>query len=91
MRLIRYAVAGGLLGLGAPAGLLFVRLRRHRLPARSVMQEVLTELSTYIYSAASTTVVFALFGSVLGRYADRLAELATADPLTGLSKRTRIP
>jgi diguanylate cyclase (GGDEF)-like protein len=32
----------------------------------------------------STGVVFSLFGRVLGRQADRLAELATTDALTGL-------
>jgi diguanylate cyclase (GGDEF)-like protein len=83
-RRIRYAVAGGLLGLGAPAGLLFVRLGRRRLSARSVMRDIAAEPETYIYSAASTILVFALFGGVLGHYADRLARLATTDPLTGL-------
>jgi len=29
-------------------------------------------------------VAFALFGGVLGQYADRLAQLATTDSLTGL-------
>lgn len=84
-RRTRYAVAGGLLGLGAPAGLLLVRLRRRRLSVRSVTREIEAERETYIYSAASTTLVFALFGGVLGHHADRLAQLATTDPLTGLS------
>lgn len=85
MRRLRYAVAGGLLGLGAPAGLLFVRLRRRQLSLSSIIRDLEAEYETYIYSAASTTVVFALFGAVLGRYADQLAQLATTDPLTGLS------
>jgi len=84
MRSIRYAVAGGLLGLGAPVGLLLIHLRRRRLSLRSVRQEIEAECETYIYSAASTTLVFALFGGVLGQYADRLAQLATTDSLTGL-------
>ena len=84
MRRTRYAVAGGLLGLGAPAGLLLVRLRRRRLSVRSVTREIKAERESYIYSAASTSLVFALFGGVLGYYADRLAQLATTDPLTGL-------
>jgi diguanylate cyclase (GGDEF)-like protein len=84
MRRIRYAVAGGLLGLGAPVGLLLIHLRRRRLSLRSVTQEIEAECETYVYSAASTTLVFALFGGVLGHYADRLAQLATTDPLTGL-------
>ena len=80
----RYAVAGALLGLGAPAGLLFVRLMRHGFSVGSVSREIVAERETYIYSAASTTLVFALFGGVLGGHADRLAQLATTDPLTGL-------
>jgi two-component system cell cycle response regulator len=84
MRRIRYALAGGLLGLGAPAGLLIVRLRRRGVSVRSVAQEIRTDLETYIYTTTSTTLVFAVFGGVLGQYADRLAQLATTDPLTGL-------
>jgi diguanylate cyclase (GGDEF) domain len=57
---------------------------RHGLSVRSVMQEIRTDRETYIYTATSTTLVFALFGGVLGYYADRLAQLATTDPLTGL-------
>jgi diguanylate cyclase (GGDEF)-like protein len=84
MRRIRYALAGGLLGLGAPAGLLLIRLMRRGLSVNSVVQEIRTDPETYIYTATSTTLVFAVFGRVLGRYADRLAQLATTDPLTGL-------
>ena len=85
MRRSRYAVAGGLLGLGAPVGLLCVRLLRNGFSLRSVSREIVTDTETYIYSAASTTVGFALFGGVIGYYGDRLAELAATDPLTGLS------
>ena len=81
---MRYAVAGGLLGLGAPVGLLFVRLRRRRLSLHSVTREIEAERETYIYSAASTTLAFALFGGVLGHNVDGLAQLAATDPLTGL-------
>jgi diguanylate cyclase (GGDEF)-like protein len=83
-RRIRYALAGALLGLGAPAGLLFVRLRRRRLSKLTVAREIEAESDTYLYSAASTTLAFALFGGILGHHADRLARLATTDPLTGL-------
>ena len=79
-----YALAGGVLGLGAPSGLLFIRLMRHGLSVRSAIQEMRTDREIYIYTATSTTVAFALFGGVLGHYADRLAQLATTDPLTGL-------
>jgi diguanylate cyclase (GGDEF)-like protein len=80
----RYALAGGVLGLGAPAGLLFLRLKRRALSVGSAVQEMKADRATYIYSAASTTVAFALFGGVLGHFADRLSQLATTDPLTGL-------
>lgn len=39
---------------------------------------------TYGYISMSTGLVFSLFGGMLGRQADRLAELATTDALTGL-------
>ena len=79
-----YALAGGVLGLGAPAGLLFIRLMRRGFSVGSAIEEMRTDRETYIYTATSTTVAFALFGGVLGHYADRLAKLATTDPLTGL-------
>jgi len=79
-----YAMTGGVLGLGAPAGLLLMRLRRDAFSMRSVLEEIESDRETYVYSAMSTTVAFALFGGVLGHYADRLARLATTDPLTGL-------
>jgi diguanylate cyclase (GGDEF)-like protein len=80
-----YALAGAVLGLGAPAGLLGLRVMRRALGGRSVMEEIRNDSETYLYTAASTSIAFALFGGVLGRYADRLARLATTDPLTGLS------
>jgi diguanylate cyclase (GGDEF)-like protein len=58
---------------------------RNGFSLRSVSREIVTDHETYIYSAASTTVGFALFGGVIGHYGDRLAELAATDPLTGLS------
>ncbi len=87
MRRTRYGIVGGLLALGAPAGLLCVRLRRRRLSIRSVAREVRAEYETYAYSAASTALAFTVFGGVLGHYADRLAQLARTDPLTGLFNR----
>lgn len=86
-RRTRYGIVGGLLALGAPAGLLCVRLRRRALSMRSVAREVQAEYETYAYSAASTALAFTVFGGVLGQYADRLAQLARIDPLTGLVNR----
>jgi diguanylate cyclase (GGDEF)-like protein len=84
MRRMRYAVAGGLIGLGAPAGLLCVRLMRQGFSLGSVSKEMDADRDTYIYSAASTTLGLALFGGILGHYGDRLAALAATDDLTGL-------
>ena len=83
-RRMLYAMAGGVLGLGAPAGLLLTRLRRDAFSMRSVLEEIGSDRETYTYTVMSTTVAFAVFGGVLGHYADRLAYLATTDPLTGL-------
>jgi len=83
-RRMLYAMTGGVLGLGAPVGLLLMRLRRHAFSMRSVVEEIRSDRPTYVYSAMSTTAAFALFGGVLGHYADRLERLATTDPLTGL-------
>ena len=80
-----YALAGAVLGLGAPVGLLGLRLIRQGLGGRSVIEEIRSDPETYVYTGASTSIAFAVFGGVLGRYADRLARLATTDPLTGLS------
>ena len=89
-RRMLYAMTGGVLGLGAPAGLLLTRLRRDALSMRSVREEIESDRETYVYSAMSTTVAFAVFGGVLGHYADRLAHLATTDPLTGLGNRRHL-
>jgi diguanylate cyclase (GGDEF)-like protein len=83
-RRMRYAIAGGLLALGAPAGLLLTRMLRQHFPLRSAVREIEQDLATYVYSATSTAVAFTIFGAIVGRYADQLAELATTDPLTGL-------
>lgn len=74
-----------MLALGAPAGLLLTRLaRRGEFSWRVVGNEIVSDGATYAYVAGSTTIAFALFGGVLGHYADRLARLATTDSLTGL-------
>jgi diguanylate cyclase (GGDEF)-like protein len=84
-RRMLFALSGAVLGLGAPVGLLLMRLKDGALSLRAATQEIQSDRQTYVYSAASTSVAFALFGGVLGHYADRLAQLATTDPLTGLS------
>jgi diguanylate cyclase (GGDEF)-like protein len=84
-RRMSYALAGAGLALGAPTGLLLTRLvRRGEFSWRTVGNEIVADGATYAYVAGSTTIAFALFGGVLGHYADRLARLATTDSLTGL-------
>ena len=89
-RRFAYAGAGALLSAGAPVGLFALRLaRRSRrfcsTSLRGATREVAADRPDYIYVGVSTAVVFTLFGYVLGRQADWLAELSETDPLTGLS------
>ena len=89
-RRFAYACAGGLLSAGAPIGLLAVRLARHRrrfwaTSLGGATREVAADPPDYVYVGISTAVALTLFGYVLGRQADRLAELSETDPLTGLS------
>jgi diguanylate cyclase (GGDEF)-like protein len=81
----RYALAGGVLALGAPIGLLITRLRTKSVSTAALCEELRSEFGIYLYSGAATFAAFALFGGVLGRQADALSELATVDPLTRLA------
>ena len=80
----RYAAAGSLLGLGAPAGLAVVRWRQE---GRGMTAAIAADLPAFAYVTASTVVVFALFGFVLGRQADELQRRLSVDALTGLLDR----
>lgn len=84
-RRLLYAALGALLSVGAPVGLLLIRLSSYRSesPAR-IGAELATDVLTYAYISLSTATVFTLFGYVLGRQADRLAQLSITDALTGL-------
>jgi diguanylate cyclase (GGDEF)-like protein len=59
-------------------------MRRGEFSWHTVGNEIVSDGATYAYVTGSTTMAFALFGGVLGYYADRLAHLATTDSLTGL-------
>jgi diguanylate cyclase (GGDEF)-like protein len=81
-----YALIGAGLAQGAATGLLFIRaIAQDHLSLLSLRREVADDLATYAYIAVSTTIVFSGFGALIGRQADRLAALATTDPLTALS------
>ena len=89
-RRLAYACVGGLLSAGAPVGLFAVRRahRRRRLSStspRGATREGAADPPDYIYVGVSTAAAFTLLGYILGRQADRLAELSKTDSLTGLS------
>jgi diguanylate cyclase (GGDEF)-like protein len=84
-RRLSYAALGAFLSVGAPVGLLLVRLNRGgRISFARIGAELAENVPIYRYISISTGLVFTLFGGMLGRQADRLAELATTDALTGL-------
>lgn len=84
---LSYAVAGGILSFGAPLGLAALRRVRHRPSRRRASRPLAEDPAVYAYVSVSTAVVFSLFGYVLGRQIERLANLSKTDPLTGLYNR----
>ena len=89
-RRLAYVCAGGLLSAGAPFGLFALRGRGQDEDAgdaswRKALRAAANDPRDYLYVGVSTALAFAVFGYVLGRQADRLAELSETDPLTGLS------
>src|SRR5688572_14717092 len=85
-RQVVYAAAGCVLALGAPAGLLAVRCLQGP-PEGGLMGVIVADLPVFAYVTASTLVVFAAFGLVLGRQADELLRRLSTDALTGLLNR----
>ena len=95
-RRFTYATAGAMLSVGAPLGLVAVRLVSHAFPSPSpnaprqrgfagvIGRELAADCPVYLYVSTSTAVVFTAFGYLLGRQADRLARLSETDALTGL-------
>jgi diguanylate cyclase (GGDEF)-like protein len=79
-----YALAGAVLSIGAPTGLLVLR---EVYAPRPVTAELLSDRLTYLYVLLATALVLASIGFVLGRQADRLASLSQTDALTGLPNR----
>jgi diguanylate cyclase (GGDEF)-like protein len=89
-----FACAGGVLSAGAPLGLLAIRLARadrsRSFSIGSAIGEIDANAQDYLYVGTSTAVAFGLFGYVVGRHADRLAELSETDALTGLFNARRL-
>lgn len=83
-RSIWYAVAGGILAIGAPTGLLILR---EIYAPRPVATEILSDRLTYLYVLVVTVIVLAFLGFALGRQADQLQALSETDVLTGLPNR----
>ena len=86
-RRFSYALTAGVLSSGAPAGLLGIRLAHSdddEVSLRRLRNEIAADRAAYVYVGAATAIIFALFGYILGRHADQLAELSETDPLTGL-------
>lgn len=88
----RNALTGLLLALGAPVGLLAVRiwLAAHPLEPGFVFEEIAEQWPTYVYVALSTTVAFTIFGALLGRKIERVLRSAFTDPLTGIGNRRQL-
>jgi diguanylate cyclase (GGDEF)-like protein len=81
----RYAAAGSLLALGAPAGLFAVRVLTG---GGHVLSEIVAaDLPAFVYVTVSTLLAFAAFGFVVGRQADELQRRLSMDALTGLADR----
>jgi len=83
-RSLLYSLAGAILSLGAPIGLL---LLRELVSPQSLSEELISERIAYLYVFVATTIVLALFGFIIGRQTDRLAALSQTDALTGLANR----
>jgi len=83
-RTVWYALAGAVLSIGAPTGLLVLR---EVYAPRAVTTELMSDRLTYLYVLLASAVVLAFIGFLLGRQADRLASLSQTDALTGLPNR----
>lgn len=91
LRSIKFGALGGMLAVGAPVGLLAVRLLEQRTirPIRQARRQLAEDRLAYTYLGVASAVAFTIFGFALGRLADRLEALADHDPLTGLHNARR--
>jgi diguanylate cyclase (GGDEF)-like protein len=85
---VHYTLAGILLSVGAPLGLLLLRTLVFALHSPALIQaEIASNWLVYLYVSATTMVAFGLFGYVLGQQTDTLQLQSTTDVLTGLYNR----
>src|SRR4029453_12866423 len=87
--MILYAALGAILALGAPLGLVIVRLLER--PTSTIRSLVASDPVLFAYVGVSTLLAFTLYGAWLGHKDDRLTALADRDPLTGLLNRRGVP
>ena len=87
-RRVTFPVVAVVLALGAPLGLLALRLALGR--AGDLGVELDAQALTYTYLLTSTTVVFVVLGWLLGRKEDALQAKSLTDPLTGLWNRRHL-
>ena len=83
-RALAYAIAGAILSLAEPIGLLVVR---EMSSYRPIPSELLLERATYMYVFATTAALLGCLGYLIGRQTDRLEALSATDALTGLANR----
>ncbi len=57
---------------------------------RRAVRDAVRRPGDLIYVGVSSAIAFTIFGYVVGRQADRLAELSETDPLTGLANARRL-
>jgi len=77
------ALIGGVLGFGAPGGLLVLRIFQQRAPWTELAGDPLL----FLYLTVGSVFVMALFGGVLGAREDLIQALTWTDALTGLWNR----
>jgi diguanylate cyclase (GGDEF)-like protein len=86
-----FPLAGAVLALAVPAGLLTIRgvLAGPRMTLTWAVADLARLPEVYAYVTISTMILFVALGHLLGRLVDRLVLLSNTDPLTGLLNRRR--
>ena len=85
----RFALVGAVIALGAPIGLLAIRLAEGSGPTLGVWMrgEIARDPALYAYVTLTTVAVMATFGHWMGAQEDRIARVSLTDELTGLWNR----